>query len=268
MRPQYSSVVNVLFLAIIGYLRLVWADTSSNNVGPSITMPIDTTSPVNSAPASTSHKDYPYDYKIYTAGEKELTMNCLTVSPSQFKSPEIQEMRENLFHVLHKFRERTGFGRAIAAPQLGYPYRIVALHYNNTDITLYNPTIIDHSLETFTMWDDCLSFPDKMVCIRRYKSISVQFINDQKELVIWKDCSQDLSELLQHEIDHLNGIIAIDKAEKPVRKSNTCENKALGFLTSSVDSREANKVIPEGIVPRDDWVQRKEYYNQFVDFHY
>jgi peptide deformylase len=188
----------------------------------------------------------PYDFKIFTEGEKELTMNCLTIAPSQLRSHEIQAMRENLFHVLRKFRSKMGFGRAIAAPQLGYPFRIIALHYNNTDVTLYNPVIIDHSSETFTMWDDCFSFPDKMVCVRRYKTISVQFVNEKNEVVVWNNCDQDLSELLQHEIDHLHGVLALSKAVPPNRGENP----------------------PAAIVPRDDWLQRTSYYNQFVDFHY
>eukprot|EP01040_Poterioochromonas_malhamensis_P006433 gene6433-6930_t len=212
---------------------------------------------------------YPYDHKIFVAGERELTMNCLPVSPSQLSSFEIQSMKDNLFHVLRKFREQNGFGRAIAAPQLGYPFRLIALHYNGTDTALYNPVIINHSLETFTMWDDCLSFPDKMCCIRRYKSISVQFVNEKNQLVIWNDCSQDLSELLQHEIDHLNGVLAIDKAEKPFKKARSLEE-----ITDSVEEKERKQLersdeeVPAAIVSRKDWLERPEYYNRFVDFHY
>ena len=201
------------------------------------------------APKDCSNDVPPYDFKIYTEGEKELTMSCLTVSPSLLKSPEVREMRENLFHVLKKFRAKMGFGRAIAAPQLGYPFRMIALHYNNTDTTLHNPVIINHSYETFTLWDDCLSFPDKMVSVQRYKQISVQFITEKNEVVVWNDCPQDLSELLQHEIDHLNGVLAVDKAVPPNVNKDRPD-------------------VPKPIVSREDWLKRKDFYNQFVDFHY
>lgn len=227
------------------------------------------TPPAPSPQQEKSEQNYPYDFKIYTAGERELTMNCLPIAPTQLRSPEIQAMKENLFHVLRKFRAQNGFGRSIAAPQLGYPFRLIALHYNNTDTTLYNPTIIDHSLETFTMWDDCLSFPDKMCCVRRYQRISVQFVNEDNRVVVWNDCPQDLSELLQHEIDHLNGVLALDKTEKPSRKTRSVQE-----ITDSVDEREEKRAgksedsVPDAIVPREDWLKRRDYYNQFVDFKY
>lgn len=209
------------------------------------------------SPSFASAEVYPYGKKVYTVGEKILSVNCSFITKDEMKSEVIQSMKKDLFLVLKNFRAAMGFGRAVAAPQVGYSYRFVALIYNGTETALYNPKIIDHSTETFTMWDDCLSFPDKMVCIRRYKSISVEFYDDNFNRVVWKNCSQDLSELLQHEIDHLNGVLALDRAEKPsVRDIRSAE-----AVSMNLDD------IPEGIISRDDWLARKDFYNQFVDFH-
>lgn len=205
-----------------------------------------------------SSEVHPYGKKVFIAGERILSVNCSYIVEADIRSELIQTMKKDLFLVLKNFRAAMGFGRAIAAPQVGYPYRFVALIYNGKETSLFNPKIIDKSDETFTMWDDCLSFPDKMVCIRRYKSITVEFFDDNFNRVVWKDCPQDLSELLQHEIDHLNGVLALDRAENPTLRTP----RSSAAVSTSLDE------IPEGIVSREDWLARKDFYNQFVDFHY
>jgi len=77
---------------------------------------------------------------------------------------------------------------------------------------ILNPEIISMSDETFTMWDDCMSFPWLMVKVRRHKSISVKYQTSTGLSIIWDNVEQNISELLQHEIDHLNGILAVDLA--------------------------------------------------------
>jgi peptide deformylase len=63
------------------------------------------------------------------------------------------------------------------------------------------------------MWDDCFSFPDLLVWLRRNRSIEVVYM-DEFGRVTRKRVSGRLSELLQHEIDHLDGILAVDRARR------------------------------------------------------
>ncbi len=75
---------------------------------------------------------------------------------------------------------------------------------------LVNPKITWKSDETFEVWDSCFSFDVAFfVKTRRYQSIKVQYQNMNGEHCEEKFMG-DLSELLQHEIDHLNGILATD----------------------------------------------------------
>jgi peptide deformylase len=62
-----------------------------------------------------------------------------------------------------------------------------------------------------TMWDDCFSFPHLSVKVKRHLSIEVRYqdVEGRKHTLRAED---GLSELLQHEIDHINGILAIDRA--------------------------------------------------------
>lgn len=112
---------------------------------------------------------------------------------------------------LHAFRDKHGFGRAIAAPQIGVTRRFIALDLGKPELVI-NPQITSRSEETFTLWDDCMSFPDLLVKLRRHCSISVAFTDSNGREQHWHHLDRATSELLQHEIDHLDGILAIDRA--------------------------------------------------------
>ena len=113
---------------------------------------------------------------------------------------------------LDEFRAAEGFGRGIAAVQIGIPLRIIALNLGRETFCLFNPEIVWQSAETFEMWDDCMSFPDLVVKVRRHCSISVKYMDEVGQDRVWAELDQAAAELLQHEIDHLDGILAIDRA--------------------------------------------------------
>ncbi len=75
-----------------------------------------------------------------------------------------------------------------------------------------NPVISWRSDETFTMWDDCMSFPDLLVRVERTKSLSLEYVDEHGKPKTWNELDQAAAELLQHEIDHLDGILAVDRA--------------------------------------------------------
>lgn len=117
-----------------------------------------------------------------------------------------------LRQTLLAFRQHHGFGRAIAAPQLGIPQRLIALQLPGWPEIIVNPHITWRSQETLTLWDDCMCFPWLLVKVRRAVSISVQFSDLQGRLFYRSRCETSVAELLQHEIDHLDGILAVDRA--------------------------------------------------------
>jgi peptide deformylase len=113
---------------------------------------------------------------------------------------------------LTAFRRRHGFGRALAAPQLGISLRLIAVDLGAGPFVVINPKITWRSTETFELWDDCFSVPDRIVRVRRHRSISLECRDGQLRLRRWDRLPPDLSELLQHEIDHLDGILMTDRA--------------------------------------------------------
>ena len=131
---------------------------------------------------------------------------------TEFHDPRFIFSRRQLHATLASFRRTNGFGRAISAPQIGVPQRFIAMNLGAGPLLLVNPTFTWTSNETFTMWDDCMSFPTLLVRLQRYKSISVYFYDQNSKPQEWCRLDQATSELLQHEIDHLDGILAVDRA--------------------------------------------------------
>jgi peptide deformylase len=121
----------------------------------------------------------------------------------------VQELRDTLAH----WRDATGYGRGIAAPQLGVLQRVIFLKLPGAEPwPLVNPEIVEHSEEKIVVWDACLSFLSIFMQVERWREIKVRYqtLNGGTiEFEAGDDCN--LSELLQHEIDHLDGILAIDR---------------------------------------------------------
>jgi peptide deformylase len=123
---------------------------------------------------------------------------------------EVRNIIQDLKDTLEHFREVNGFGRGISAPQIGSAVRIIYLDIDKP-LVLINPKIIGRSREIMRLWDDCFSFPEIVVKVKRYKKVKVKYLDESMEEYI-SDFIGDQSELVQHEIDHLDGVLAIDRA--------------------------------------------------------
>ena len=136
----------------------------------------------------------------------------VSAAVTDFTGTTFQSNQRALHATLAAFRSNHGFGRAISAPQIGIPQRFIALNIGNGPQLLVNPEVVWNSTETFTMWDDCMSFPSLLVRLQRHRSISIGFYDEHGRTQEWLRLDQPTSELLQHEIDHLDGILAVDRA--------------------------------------------------------
>ena len=124
--------------------------------------------------------------------------------------PAVADWAQQLHEVMEAVRQRYGFGRGIAAPQLGIMKRIIYLHTDHPRV-LINPTIYHYSDELFEVWDDCMCFPNLLVKVKRHRQISLRYRDLSWQEQDWT-VSDDLSELLQHEYDHLEGILCTMRA--------------------------------------------------------
>ena len=116
----------------------------------------------------------------------------------------------DLHNVMQEIRTKYNFGRAIAAPQLGIMKRLI---YMNIDkpVVFINPHVSRLSEETFELWDDCMSFPNLLVKVKRHRSLTITYLDEHWKPQKW-NMEDALSELLQHECDHLDGILCTMRA--------------------------------------------------------
>jgi peptide deformylase len=127
-----------------------------------------------------------------------------------FEEDNVEAIIQDLADTLHHWQRVKGIGRAIAAVQIGYLKRIVYMEAAGKRIVMINPRIVSRSEATMDVWDSCFSadvaFFGK---VRRHKRIEVAYFDEQQHKVV-APFDDDLSELFQHEIDHLDGILFTD----------------------------------------------------------
>ena len=125
-------------------------------------------------------------------------------------TPIQEEVIRDLHDTMMDFRDRYGFGRAIAAPQIGVMKRVI---YMNADepTAIINPVLTPNRDETKEVWDDCMSFPDLLVRLERYAACRLEYRDAGWNRRVM-ELEGDLSELFQHECDHLDGILAVERA--------------------------------------------------------
>lgn len=146
--------------------------------------------------------------EILMLGNAQLYKESAKVERDELEK--LEQVFEDLKDTLLEFREEYGWGRAIAAPQIGVFKRIVYMHVNQP-VVLINPIIKLRSRRKVEVWDDCMSFPDLMVKVKRYRRCKVEYRDTS-----WRKQSMylegSLAALMQHEVDHLQGILATQRA--------------------------------------------------------
>ncbi len=123
----------------------------------------------------------------------------------------LPQIEQDLHDTLMEYRRTHNAGRAIAAPQIGIKKRIIYV-YITEPILIINPSMLFHNPVQIEVFDDCMSFPNLRVAVSRYKYCRLNYTDRT-----WHDASinaaDDLAELLQHEYDHLDGILATMRAK-------------------------------------------------------
>ena len=146
--------------------------------------------------------------KILLLGDPRLYEVCTPIAPEEF--PALQSVVGDLQDTLLDFRARTGFGRAIAAPQIGVMKRLIYLNAG-TPTAIFNPVMEFPDDELMEVMDDCMSFPGLLVKVLRHRRCVLRYQDAGGNPQVM-ELEGDFSELLQHEYDHLDGILAVMRA--------------------------------------------------------
>ena len=161
-------------------------------------------------------EEYAMVRKILLLGSEELYETSDPVTESDL--PLLDGWVRDLHDTLLDYREHYGAGRAIAAPQIGVKKRLIYMLVDRPYV-IVNPVLSFPDGETFELLDDCMSFPGLLVRVRRYRRCVLDYTDERGEAVRL-ELSGDMSELIQHEYDHLDGILATMRA---------VDNKSLYF---------------------------------------
>lgn len=146
--------------------------------------------------------------KILKIGHPDLYKVCEPVTQEEISG--LQPAVKLMGDCILAFRKRYGQGRAIASPQIGLQKRMIVLNIDRT-YPIYNPVFVAKSEEMCEIWDDCMSFPELIVKVKRHRSLTLKFRDENWEEQVW-ELEGDMAELLQHECDHLDGILATMRA--------------------------------------------------------
>lgn len=146
--------------------------------------------------------------EILKLGDPQLYEISESVTDDDCES--LKEWVRDLHDTLLDYRKTYGAGRAIAAPQIGVKKRLLYM-LTDKEYVFINPSISFPDDETMEVLDDCMSFPGLCVKVIRHKRAVISYTDlngEKKEMSL---CG-DYSELLQHEYDHLDGILATMRA--------------------------------------------------------
>jgi peptide deformylase len=147
-------------------------------------------------------------HDILKLGDPRLYEVCTTVLREELV--EVPGWIQQLHEAMEDVRRVYGFGRGIAAPQLGIMKRLFYLQLDRPYVVI-NPELKGLSEEEFALWDDCMSFPNLLVRVKRHQSLSLHYLDEHWQPQVWQ-VEGAISELIQHEYDHLDGVLCTMRA--------------------------------------------------------
>lgn len=126
-------------------------------------------------------------------------------------SKEIQKLTRDMIDTV-----RNADGIGLAAPQVGKSVKVIVVNLEKNGVplmALYNPKIVSRSIKKAEVEEGCLSIPNVFGLVKRPKKVTVEAYNTEGKKIKFSDDGW-ISRVVQHEIDHINGILIIDLIKK------------------------------------------------------
>lgn len=151
---------------------------------------------------------------IAQLGQPVLRENALELSPDEITAPGVQQLIDGMLETL-----AAAGGVGLAAPQVFTNRRVFLAAVlpppepeAGRGIEIFiNPQIVGVSEETGAAWEGCLSFPELLVLVERHLAVRIEYWNrrgEQRSL----ELQGFPARVVQHELDHLNGVLTLDRA--------------------------------------------------------
>ncbi|MFA5129475.1 MAG: peptide deformylase [Patescibacteria group bacterium] len=155
---------------------------------------------------------FPQPWKILINPDPKLRKHATDFDVQKITTKEFQDFADDFA----AFMVKSG-GVGLAATQIGFDKRIIAIEEKDGIAVYVNPKIIKASSTLQESTEGCLSVPGVFGLVDRPKRIRVRAFNRHGRVVEF-DANGFLATVFDHEIDHLNGVLFIDKAKKTVKE--------------------------------------------------
>jgi peptide deformylase len=154
--------------------------------------------------------------KIFTINSKldEEFLRKPTQEVKDIKDAQILNLIKEMQEIMKQYH-----GIGLAANQIGENKRIIVIQVENQSFVLINPEIIKYSTKKIDGEEGCLSVPGISGIVERHQSITIKGINELNKKIKIK-AKNIVARVFQHEFDHLNGVLFIDKASKLFKIGN------------------------------------------------
>jgi peptide deformylase len=150
---------------------------------------------------------------IVTYPDDILRMACQEIKTNEINTKNFGSFLADMKKTMSK---KDGVG--LAAPQVGKNIRVVVINTKNKIVAMINPALTHRSLSKEAMEEGCLSVPDFFGNVMRHKKVTCLY-TDENGAKMKVDAEGLMARVIQHEIDHLDGVLFIDKA-KDLKKIN------------------------------------------------
>lgn len=142
------------------------------------------------------------------------------ITPEDFESGMVNKLVKKMREALRSYNVEGFVGVAIAAPQIGVAKRMFLIEDQNPDregelppLVAINPKIVKVSKRTAVVGEGCLSVPNRYGAVRRHQNVTLRAL-DENGQEYERGAGGLLAQIFQHECDHLDGTLFVDRAEK------------------------------------------------------
>lgn len=167
---------------------------------------------------------------IYLYGQKVLRKRAQEVAAV---TPELAKLADDMLETMYK-----SLGVGLAAPQVAHSIRLIVVDTAGEEeakrpIIMFNP-VVSVKKGKCTAEEGCLSVPGVWADVDRPEIISVEYLDKSGKPQVLKDIDGLLARCIQHEIDHLDGVLFVDKISPTDRTLNESKLKKLSKESKSV----------------------------------
>src|SRR3989338_10792409 len=148
------------------------------------------------------------------------------VTPEEFADGTVKKLVSKMREALRTYNAEGFVGVAIAAPQIGVAKRVFLVEDQSKErddslpsLVAINPTLVKLSRTSTLLGEGCLSVPERYGAVKRHTKVTLRALDEKGEE--YERCAAGLlAQIFQHECDHLDGTLFIDRAEKVWHKED------------------------------------------------